>query len=128
MKLLTENVIRKNIKSLVTVIQKNGYQLIYYDIKPNFLTTVTDVVIWFSKYVTMTLWIYDDGICHTYGAPNDLISVCKNWVDDLLTKERQQERVRRYQLELLIAAAEAAGAAATSLASGQLSNSALSRA
>lgn len=124
MKLLTENVIRKNIKSLVTVIQKNGYQVIYYDIKPNFLTTVTDVVIWFSKYVTMTIWIYDDGICHTYGAPNDLISVCKNWVDDLLIKERQQERVRCYQLELLIAS----GAAAASLASGQLSNSALSRA
>jgi hypothetical protein len=110
-RMLSEEVIKANIKSLTNAIEQNSYRLTHCNVKSTQLEFTT-VVIWYKNEALvpgmsftsrMMIDICADGKNSKYSVPKKLEAVIEKWIDDLLSKERQQERSQRYKLELLLA-------------------------
>ena len=94
--MLSEDIIKANIKSLVNAIEH--YQLTYCKVKS--AQSITTVSMWYMNNDLvpgmifkshMMIDICDDGRISMFSVPKKLAPIIEKWLDDLLSKERQQQ-------------------------------------
>lgn len=107
--MLSEDIIKANIKSLVNAIEH--YQMTYCKVKS--AQSITTVSMWYMNNDLvpgmifkshMMIDICDDGKISMFSVPKKLAPIIEKWLDDLLSKERQQRRASQYKMELLLSA------------------------
>ena len=93
------------IKSLTDVLKKNDCQVTHCDVNPNNIVNIwyinRDILPDMVFTSQMPLYICLNGKSNTYAVPNRLQPIIEKWIDEITTKERQQETARLYKMELL---------------------------